>query len=113
MIGWLVFVGYLLAGLVMARAMHTRWYRLGWELDTGSVVGAICVGLVWPGTLLYLVVARWITAPVERDMARLEQLRADRETWRVRTYSSDPEEQRMATEIVRVLDDALKAEGRW
>lgn len=116
-IGWGVLVGYLLAGLKTARVMHLRWYRQDGqpvdEFDASMwALAALGLGLIWPLVLLFFGMRRVVEQPAVRWQERQDQLRADRAEWQRKTYSRDPEEQRMAQEILKVLDDAIDAERR-
>jgi hypothetical protein len=101
---WLIIAAYLAVGLVTARMVYTREH-----VGNGDLVGllAFFAGLLWPLVPPTVWVMRFVTGGVRLRRERVEQLRADREAWRVKTYSHDRAEQKMAGEVVKVLDAAL------
>lgn len=116
MIALLITAAYLAGTVVFARSRLRHWHKTSDLLDRDDgfdrvsyALAALGLGLVWPLALGFLRLSRWLWKPVDRDVARREQMRQDREAWRQRARTSTDEQERAtATAIVETLDDLLK-----
>lgn len=116
MIGWMITAAYLVGTVIFARAKLRHWHKVSTLINyddsgdrTMAALAALGLGLIWPIAGAFQVLARWLWKPVDRDVARQEQLRQDRDAWRRRAQSSTDEQERAtAAAIVETLDDLLR-----
>lgn len=111
--------GYLAVAVTFARSRVRHWHKVSPLFDANDGVdrgayalGGLALGLIWPLTLGFLAVRDWLWRPVDRDIARREQMSKDRDDWRARSRSaSDEAERKTAADIADTLDDLLRAGG--
>lgn len=116
MTGWLITIAYLAGTVLFARAKLRHWHKVSTLIDyddggdrTMAALAALGLGLIWPLAAGFQFFARWLWKPVDRDVARREQLRKDRDSWRHRAVTATDEQERAtAAAIVETLDDLLR-----
>lgn len=119
-------VGYLVVGLLLARAMSVRIYRWRWDrnvkaygeytarADAGweSKLVLLALTVFWPlGAVVALGIgaSRFVMAPVQHRRDKAEQLRKDAEYWELEARNeNDSEKRRMARELSKSLREQAK-----
>lgn len=117
LIAWVLAAGYLAAALTFARSTLRRWQAIpNSETATASdgvdraasAAAALLFGALWPITLAFWSLRDWLWKPIDKQAARVDQMRIDRDYWRQQVSEAATEAERdTARRIVETLDDLI------
>ena len=111
-----ILAAYLAAAVTYARAALRRWESDPNSLTHGShgvdrgisAAAALLFGLIWPLSIAWLALSRWLWKPTDEHLQRVEQMVTDRDMWRDKARTATTEDERAtAATIVETLDDLI------